>query len=146
MPKSIGKTLWRSDCEMPSVNYDAFAIDWSSEPCDERERRIRKAVITRVMRDSVARSWELECLADDPDSIADDLRCAIETARTAEERDRELRRLARNAELVRLAIADAAAEEIAIVETLQNLETAFTSFDCGAEFILSAAEGRLRSG
>jgi len=110
---------------MSTVDFASFAINWSEEPDDDYERRIRQLVIRRVTDVSTTASWELECLADDRDLIANDLKSAIENARAAEREEYDRRRRGRNAELVRLAIADAAAKEVALGEALQSLETAF---------------------
>lgn len=97
----------------------------SGDTIDDRERRIRQAVIRSVKGTSATASWDLECLADDPDVIAGDLRAAIESARSEERDEREGRRRAHNADLVRLAIAEEVADEVAIGQSLDRLQTTF---------------------
>ena len=111
---------------MKTVNLSTFEIDWSLEPADDRERRIRQAVIRRVLDgpDRLSATWALQELAD-RDEVATDLRAAIEDARRRAKERVEKQRRDRNKELVRLAIGDVAAGEVALEKSLVALQSAF---------------------
>jgi hypothetical protein len=98
------------------------AIDWSKEPQDDRERRIRLAVIRRAeerfsseffKEDHWMKLSALQELAVGAETIASDLADAIANRRVLRDAQSKLKRARTNDELVRLALADVAAEDCA---------------------------------